>query len=369
MGKASRRRREARQNPANRAVARASEQERIAMIAASLPRRGGALSIAQALAVGSSLVAANRPSQEAPQWFQDGWDVLDLLTAGMHPALLPCSEERFAAVRDTWLDALRRGPWWSAVTDMLELLIQLSHDTARPVDDPDVVMSLIAALVGIPSCMRPIDAALRPQALQEVRASSDRVGTATVREALALRPGIRVLTGAGESLSMDERAVAMIRELADGRAEMLGRALEPGERIFGEEEVQGFEDYLDGLVETFGFSPAVRHASKVTGFMPPGHRGLPNAHHQDEWEQVLEDYLSKHPDVAADFDAEQEADKAVDELRHRRLHLRGSRAGSSLRRRVLLRCGSIRGPALRLARAARASSANAARNPYLGGRR
>jgi hypothetical protein len=315
-------------------VARASEQERFSMIAASLPGRGGPLSIAQALAVGSVLIAENDPRNDSPQWFLDGWDVVDLLTAGMYPSLLPCTEERFTAVRDTWLDALRGGPWWSAITDMLELLVQLSHDTSQPIDDPHVVMSLIAGLVDVPSCMRPIDSTLRPQALPQVHPASDRVGTAAVREALALRPGIRVLTGGGEELAMDERAAAMMRELAAGRAEMLGRPLEPSDRIFGEEEVEGFKGYIDDLIVSFGFSPAVRHATKTTGFMPPGPRGLPNQHHQDEWEQVVEDYLGKHPDVAADFDAEVEADKAV--MLHLKITMQGD-AASPANRAITIR--------------------------------
>ena len=281
------------------------------MIVASLPSHGGALSVAQALAVSSGFIADNNPGCGAPKWFQDGWDVLDLLTAGMHSALLPCTEERFTAVRDTWLDALRGGPWWGAVTDMLELLVQLSHDLAQPIDDPHVVMALIAGLVDVPSCMRPIDSALRPQALPEVHAASGGVGAAAAREALALRPGIRVLTSDGEAVAMNERAVAMVQELAVGRSEMLGRSLEPGERIFGDEEMEQLESYIDHLIEAFGFSPAVRYATKTTGFMPPGPRGLPNQHHQDEWEQAVEDYLGKHPDVAAAFDAQAEAEKAV----------------------------------------------------------
>jgi hypothetical protein len=309
VGKASRRRREARQNPANRDIARASQQERFAMLAASLPRGGGALSVAQALVVGSALVAANNPRDDAPQWLRDGWDVMDLLTAGMHPSLLPCSESRFTAVRDTWLDRVRTEPFWGAVTDMLETLLQISHDAARPVDDPDVVMALAAALVDVPSCMQAIPDGLRPEGLTAVRPSSDGVGSAVVREALALRPGIRVLTSGGEAMALDDRAASTLRELAEGRAEMLGRPLEPGEQIFGEEEVPRFEAFVEEMMEAFELSPAVRHASKVTGFMPPGREGLPNQHHQDEWEQVLEDFLHKHPGIAAVYDPEAEAEK------------------------------------------------------------
>ncbi|MCM2431083.1 hypothetical protein [Streptomyces sp. RKAG337] len=309
MGKASRRRREARQNPANRDIARASQQERFAMIAASLPRGGGGLSVAQALAVGSVLVAANNPRNDTPEWFRDGWDVVDLLTAGMHPSLLPCSESRFSAVRDTWLDQLRTEPFWGAVTDMLETLLQISHDTATPVDDPEVVMALVASLVDVPSCMQPIAEGLRPAGLAAVRPSADGVGRAVVREALALRPGIRVLTDEGEAISLGDRNASTLRELADGRAEMLGRPLEPGERIFGEEEVPRFEAFVEEMMAAFELSPAIRHASKVTGFMPPGREGLPNQHHQDEWEQVLEVFLQEHPDIAAAYDPEAEAEK------------------------------------------------------------
>ena len=43
--------------------------------------------------------------------------------------------------------------------------------------------------------------------------------------------------------------------------------------------------------------------------MPPGREGLPNQHHQDEWEQVLEEFLQEHPDIAAAYDPEAEAEK------------------------------------------------------------
>ena len=228
------------------------------MLAASLPRGGGALSVAQALVVGSALVAANNPRDDAPEWFRDGWDAMDLVTAGMHPMLLPCSESRFSAVRDTWLDRLRAEPFWGAVTDMLENLLQISHDIDRPVDDPDVVMALAAALVDVPSCMQAIPNRLRPEELTVVRPSSEGVGRAVVREAIALRPGIRVLTHDGEVMGLDDRAASRLRELAEGRAEMLGRPLEPGEQIFGEEEVPRFEAFAEEMMEAFELSAAVR---------------------------------------------------------------------------------------------------------------
>ncbi|MGI5518361.1 hypothetical protein [Streptomyces sp. CA-106131] len=286
------------------------------MLARSLPAPGEPLSVAQALAVGSALVAANARPGLVPQWFREGWDVLDLLAAGMAGGQLPESEERFTALRDAWLDRVRTDPFWTAVTDMLELLVQISHDLREPVDDPVVLMALIAGLVDVPSCMSPIATRLRPDPLYRDRPGPGQggIGTAVVREAVALRPGIRILTSDGELVSLDARATETLRELADDREQMLGRPLEPGEAVFGEDEVEGFDGWSQSLMEQLGISPAIRHASKTTGFMPPGRAGLPNQHHQDEWEEAVEDYLREHPAEAASFDAEEEADKAASML-------------------------------------------------------
>lgn len=281
------------------------------MLAQSLPGPGQPLSVAQALVVGSALVAANtRAAQDTPRWFRDGWDVLDLLAAGMAGGHVQAREEQFTAMRDAWLEQIRTEEFWTAVTDMLDLLLRISHDLREPADDPSVLTALIADLVDVPSCMQPIPARLRPDAARnQPGPGKDGIGTAVLREALALRPGTRVLTSDGEAISLDPDAVGTMREMADGRAQMLGRPLRPDEPIVGEDELEGIEAWIQSLMEQFQISPAIRHAAKVTGFMPPGRSGLPNQHHQDEWEQTVEDYLRNHPADATDFDPEEEADK------------------------------------------------------------
>ncbi|KNE81418.1 hypothetical protein AB0B04_18635 [Streptomyces xinghaiensis] len=282
------------------------------MLAKSLPAPGKPLSVAQALAVGSALVAADARPGHSPQWFRDGWDVLDLLAAGMAGGHVQAREEQFTAMRDAWLDQIRTDPFWTAVTDMLDLLVRISHDLGEPVDDPTVLMSLIADLVDVPSCMQPIPARLRPDAAADQPGPGQSgIGTAVLREALALRPGTRVLTSDGEVVSIGPQAVEVLREMADARAQILGRPLQPGEPVVGGDDLDGFEAWAQSLMEQFDLAPALRHAARVTGFMPPGRSGLPNQHHQDEWDQSVEDYLRDHPAEAADFDPEEEADKVA----------------------------------------------------------
>ncbi|MGW9028164.1 hypothetical protein ACWGQ5_29215 [Streptomyces sp. NPDC055722] len=69
------------------------------MLAQGLPEPGEPLSVAQALAAGSALVAANARPGPVPQWFRKGGDVLDLLAAGTAGGQLCGREEKCTVMR------------------------------------------------------------------------------------------------------------------------------------------------------------------------------------------------------------------------------------------------------------------------------
>lgn len=158
MGKASRARRERRQNKADHG--RASSAPELIMPGS------GEHSLASGYTMGMYTYGKSLFSGQAPEWLADA-DPLDLLFIGLacEPGYLPEDGEYILSNgREAWLDVLRPTDQWDGVQDLLRLMVRFADKQQLPIDCSDFHLGFARHLAADTSraCRRPLPAELSP---------------------------------------------------------------------------------------------------------------------------------------------------------------------------------------------------------------
>ncbi|MFI6281590.1 hypothetical protein [Streptomyces sp. NPDC050988] len=158
MGKASRAKKERRQNKAHNG--RGSSTPGVIMPGS------GEHSLASGYTMGMYTYGKNLFSGQAPEWLADA-DPLDLLYIGLacEPGYVPeDGEYTLANGREAWLDILRPTDQWDGVEDLLRLMVRFSDEQQLPIDSSDFHLGFAQLLAAdtTHACRRPLPDELSP---------------------------------------------------------------------------------------------------------------------------------------------------------------------------------------------------------------
>ncbi|MGH9064683.1 MAG: hypothetical protein ACRD0L_12050, partial [Acidimicrobiales bacterium] len=166
MGRSSRRKADRRAHPARGSRPPPPPVEAVdeaAMVEVARATKGPDLSLGAAFVFGYAQMAQAINANRAPDWY-DRMDALDLVFLGEVTPEEPAEEASFANARDAWLAILRASPASGALDDLIDAMVETSKSTGLPIDDPDLLMRLGAALAEVPSCLVALDPGLHPRA-------------------------------------------------------------------------------------------------------------------------------------------------------------------------------------------------------------